>query len=207
MIQLKSLVKAIQDASLSAVDHISSEHMKTFDKYFEEVEEVIELAEVLEKLSKSVENSKLTKDDKDTIIGQSKNVSELIKKLDDDSGKQKSKKLKPKMVTIQYPTETSEGFKVHDVHVPLMTLIPMALPQITELRFTTDLEISVDENDDLKVSFPTKKKDNRLFKNGDNDEKKSNATLEVVLNASNMSSGLQKIVEGYEKVLRAQIPH
>lgn len=207
MIQLKSLVKAIQDASLSAVDHISNEHMKTLDKYFEEVEEVIELAEVLERLSKSVENSKLTKDDKDTIIGQSKSVSDLIKKLDDDTGKQKTKKLKPKTVTIQYPTETAEGFKTHDVHVPLMTLMPMALPQITELRFTTDLEISVDDNDDLKVSFPTKKKENRLFKNGDDDDKKSNATLEIVLNASNMSSGLQKIVEGYEKALRAQIPH
>lgn len=188
MIDLNSLVKAIQDASLAAVTAVSNEHLKILDRYFEVVDEP--------------ENS-LNTNRKSTRKSLTQQLATQVPHDDYDDTIQK---FKPKTVTIQFPKETANGFEIHDVHVPLLTLMPISLPQISELRFTTDLEIAVDPNDLLKVSFPTQRKDRKLMKNKDQQDQVTSAKLEIVFNDATLSDGLQKIVEGYEKALRAQIP-
>lgn len=177
MLHLKELVEAVQQATLSATEHVKQANLKIMDTYFEEIDVDI-------------------KSSKDTIKTQEKNIA-----------RRKNKKIKPKTVIIQYPKETANGFETHDVHVPILTLLPVTMPQISELKFTTDLELHLDDNGDLKVGFPSSKNATSLLKKLDEGERKSIATLEIVFNASNMSTGLQKIVEGYEKALRAQIPY
>jgi hypothetical protein len=114
--------------------------------------------------------------------------------------------LRPKMATIQYPHKTASGVVMSDVRVPLITLVPLSMTQISEVKLSTELEIQV-EDEELLVSFPAPQSGTP-----DDQEDKSHgssrpvATLEITLTPHHGTEGLRKIVEGYEKVLRAQIP-
>ncbi|WP_028025342.1 DUF2589 domain-containing protein [Enterovibrio calviensis] len=110
---------------------------------------------------------------------------------------------RPKYVTIEYPTETSEGIHTISVDVPLLTLVPVASPRVSEVKFRTNLEVNVNESNGLDVSFAGNN-NGGLFKAG----KKENPTaeLEITINADEPPEGLKKLVEGYERALRAQIP-
>ncbi len=189
MIDLSSLVKTIQDASLSAVELVSAEHLKILDRYFETIEESENLNEGSAQRKSHPES-----------------LSHLLSDSADHLNDEVTQTLRPKTVTIQYPKETAKGFEIQNVDVPLLTLMPISMPQISELKFTSDLELSLDDNDVLKVSFPTKKKERRFHKNTESSDKTASAKLEIIFNDANMSDGLQKIIEGYEKALRAQIP-
>lgn len=111
-------------------------------------------------------------------------------------------KLKPKTVTIQYPNVTAKGVEVHDVQVPLIAIAPVSMSKISEVKVTTTLELYLDDGV-LKVSFPSKKKaDNQEAQISPN----SISTIEITLSPATTPDGLLKIIEGYEKALRAQIP-
>jgi hypothetical protein len=105
--------------------------------------------------------------------------------------------LKPKTVTLQYPKITSKGSEIHDVIVPLISLVPISLTEIANVTFKTDLEVQM-IGDDLSISFPSKTKAN--------EEDKHLATLEVNIDKATTPEGLKKLIEGYDKALRAQIP-
>jgi hypothetical protein len=115
--------------------------------------------------------------------------------------------LRPKMTTIQYPHKTPSGVVMSDVRVPLITLVPLSMTQISEVKLRTELEIQV-KDEGLLVSFPTPQ-------SGTSDDQEDEslassrpvATLEITLTPHYGTEGLRKIVEGYEKALRAQIPH
>lgn len=70
------------------------------------------------------------------------------------------------------------------------------------MKLTTNLEMVLD-NDQLLVSFSNDEKSNSLF---GSKSKTSTAKLEIVLKPGENTEGLKDIIEGYEKVLRAQIP-
>ncbi|MCB0707761.1 MAG: DUF2589 domain-containing protein [Saprospiraceae bacterium] len=111
-------------------------------------------------------------------------------------------KLKPKTVTIQYPNVTAKGVEVHDVQVPIIAIAPVSMSKISEVKVTTTLELSL-EDDALMISFPSKKQEDNK------DEPTPNcgfSTIEITLNPMTPPDGLRKIIEGYEKALRAQIP-
>ncbi|MCP4746311.1 MAG: DUF2589 domain-containing protein [Desulfobacteraceae bacterium] len=117
-------------------------------------------------------------------------------------------KLKPSTVVVQYPIVTNNEIKLHDVHVPLITLVPISMAEITQVTFKTELEVTL-ENDELIVSFPlNSSSDNQTLPNedGQNKENLTNTTLEITLKPTTSPQGLLKLVEGYEKALRAQIP-
>ena len=125
--------------------------------------------------------------------------------LDDYFDDKEGKKI-AKSVTISYPVVGKNNeIKSVDVEVPLITLVPISSAQIEELKFSTDLEIAL-ENDDLVVSFAKsqseKNDDNKWFKKN----KGTTAHLDITVKPAEASEGLSKIIEGYEKVLRAQIP-
>jgi hypothetical protein len=109
--------------------------------------------------------------------------------------------LRPKMVTILYPQETASGVVMSEIQVPLITLAPLSMTQISEVKLTTELQIDL-QDQDLLVSFLPAQP---------NDENSPaaphpGATLEITLTPHHGTEGLKKLVEGYEKVLRSQIP-
>ena len=53
-------------------------------------------------------------------------------------------------------------------------------------------------DDNLSISFPSKTKTN--------EENKHLATLEVNIDKATTPEGLKKLIEGYDRALRAQIP-
>ncbi|WP_407334166.1 DUF2589 domain-containing protein [Enterovibrio sp. 27052020O] len=110
---------------------------------------------------------------------------------------------RPKYVTIEYPTETPSGMETLHIDVPLLTIVPMSSPRISEVKFKANLEVNVNENDTLEVSFAKNNKKG-LFKS----DEVSNpvAELEITINADEPPEGLKKLIEGYERALRAQIP-
>ena len=110
---------------------------------------------------------------------------------------------KPKMVEMQFPRRTAEGMDTVVAEVPLLVLSPLNTPKVEEVKFTADLEVSTNAQDELLVSFPDQKKES--FFSGDK-SKNTNAHLEITIKAGESPEGLKKIIEGYERALRAQIP-
>lgn len=108
-----------------------------------------------------------------------------------------------KTLTLNYPMKMGDNtVKEVAVNAPLITLIPVYSPKIDEVKLTTNLEMVLD-NDQLLVSFSNDEKSNSLF---GSKSKTSTAKLEIVLKPGENTEGLKDIIEGYEKVLRAQIP-
>lgn len=110
---------------------------------------------------------------------------------------------KPKMVEMQFPRRTADGMDTVVAEVPLLVLSPLNTPKVEEVKFTADLEVSTNDSDELLVSFSDQKKES--FFSGDKG-KNTNAHLEITIKAGESPEGLRKIIEGYERALRAQIP-
>lgn len=111
--------------------------------------------------------------------------------------------LRPKSVVVQYPYMTKEGtIDTVDVHVPLITLVPLSFSEVKEAKLRTDFELHVN-NDELQVGFPGE------VKQGDTSTQGAPTTghLEITIGVQEPSAGLKTLVDGYERTLRAQIPH
>jgi len=134
---------------------------------------------------------------------------EVLDTYFENSDENNISKLIPKTVTVQYPQVTPKGVEVHDVHVPLIALVPVSMTKISKVKLKTRLELSLDKND-LIVGFPSKKlaKDKRNKKNikEENRYESTTSSIEITLRPSMSPDGLKKLIEGYEKALRAQIP-
>ncbi|GLB48568.1 DUF2589 domain-containing protein [Neptunitalea lumnitzerae] len=112
---------------------------------------------------------------------------------------------KARTVTIQHPVNTKEGLKTTSIDVPLITLVPISTAAIENLKFTTDIEIALDGDDNLLVSFG-KKEDNEGINPFKKKARSADAQLELTLSPQRVSDGLGQLIEGYERVLRSQIP-
>jgi len=112
-----------------------------------------------------------------------------------------------KTVTINYPNTTPEGkLEKIKIDVPLITIVPISSASIDELKFTTNLDIAL-EKDELMVSFsPQSPEPSGLGKGLGTKKKQPTALLELVIKPQEKTQGLNKLIEGYEKSLRAQIP-
>jgi hypothetical protein len=110
--------------------------------------------------------------------------------------------LKAKTVALQFPEQTSNGTEMRDIHVPLITLIPVSMAQVAEVKFRTNLEIQVEKNE-LLVSFPQVRS---AAEQGATPAAQS-SSIEITISPQQSSEGLKKLIEGYEKLLRSQIPN
>jgi hypothetical protein len=109
--------------------------------------------------------------------------------------------LEPKTVVLQYPSLAADGTKIiSDVHVPLITLIPLQMSQVEKAVITADFEMDI-VNGQIELSFPKKNTGLVLFRK----EKKNSAKLEITITPQETSEGLKVIVEGYESLLKRQI--
>lgn len=211
MIKLDSFIKSVHDAILSANDKLVDKNLEVLEVFFEEDinkkqkiqtsfnEAVTEINEVL--LQENMpEKQKLA-----AVLKSLEEVKEALRHDDtvySEENKKNPSGLVPKMTTIQYPHKTDSGVVMSDVQVPLITLVPLSMTQISEVRIRTDLELQV-KDEELLVSFPVAQAGTVQ----DDLKARSTATIEIVLTPHHGTEGLKKIVEGYEKVLRAQIPN
>lgn len=126
----------------------------------------------------------------------------------DENGVSNSKEiLKPRSVILEYPTPTvdpnlvkAQVNEIMEVHVPLITLVPLQMSQIEKAVLTANFEIEI-VDDEIQINF-TNRKNSKIFR------KKPNATfgkLEITISPIESSEGLKLIVEGYESMLRRQI--
>jgi len=170
MISFKAFVTAIHDAILMANDALMDKNTELLNKYFKE---------------KSV-----------VIYDESGNP------VNDNEGNPKTKStLEPISVIMDYPIIGDDGKPDNiEIHVPLITLVPLATSQIEKATLTADFDIEIIDNE-LNINFKNKKKEG-LFKN----HKSSGNKFEITISPQNTPEGLSLLIEGYETLLKRQIP-
>lgn len=119
--------------------------------------------------------------------------------FDDESGRYNAK-----TVAIEYPTVSKDGKMSNlSIDVPLITIVPISSARVEELRFTTDLDVAIDD-DAIYVSFAKNNGEGTPPPEGKT--KGASTRLELVIRPQENTHGLEKLIEGYEKLLRSQIP-
>ena len=177
MIKFESLVKAIHQSINDAAKSVEADGVRHINKFFYEVDE--------------------NGDEINGVIEEGdKNNKQIVR--DFESGR----KYRPKTVSMEFPTRTANGIETLSVDVPLIVLSPISTPKVTQAKFTADLEVTSDKEGNLHVGFPDNKRG--LF--GSGGEQKGNTQIEVTIEAAESPEGLQKVIDGYERALRAQIP-
>jgi hypothetical protein len=116
--------------------------------------------------------------------------------------KQAKKKntLVPKSVSLEYPRTTAQGIQTAEVQVPLITLVPLQMSKIEKATLTANFEMQV-VNGELQLNF-TNSPSKSFFKKS----KTSFGKLEITIAPQETSEGLKLMVEGYEALLKQQIP-
>jgi len=217
MIRLEEFVAAVQSAVSSATEIVSNKNLELFEKYFEEVTDGDELAGVINSSISAAERAMESGED-DEAQAQLRDAANALASAANRLARQRGETgpaennvavFAPKRVVIQYP-HIGPGGKptVKNVQVPLLTLVPMGTPEISEVRLRADLEMSAEEGGYINVSFAP------LGDAGEKTEAQvsaasghgSVATIDITVSGRRSADGLLKIVEGYEKALRAQIP-
>jgi hypothetical protein len=211
MIGLEDFVKAIQDAVLAAESTLSQKNIDLFNEYFEDSGKSTAIQGSIDSALKAT-NDVLNnpRPGRDSYVNLKKALEDASRALTDEEGTDaknmrsaNSQSFTPKTVTLEYAINTEDGVKPHYVNVPLITLVPMQSTQIAQARFKTRLEVQED-NGKLMISFPGKVQQSR---EAQPDSTSYFTEFEVVLEPKKETEGLRQMVEGYEKILRAQMPH
>lgn len=213
MVSIEQFITVIHSAVLSANETLMKANEDLINAYFEPVTPGSS-GESISIEGKTFEN--VIQDLKDALDeGQAK--AEILKKVNllaniknAEAGQISSViagNLRPKTVTLQYPEMTGEGVSMRNVSVPLIALVPITMAQISEVKFKTNLEIIM-EDETMRVSpAPSGFGDPEEGEARGLTTSKSNSVLEMTIVPSKGSEGLQLLIEGYEKVLRGQLPH
>lgn len=206
MIKFDELVAAIERSALAAAEALAVKNLEIFDRFFEDADEAPDLAPIeaaAREATRGLEGGGDHEEAREALRKAAAAVEATARAL----RQRPSGVRRPKYATIQYPHLTKDGPEVHTVLVPLLTLAPIAFAQLTELRFKTELDLSL-EDDQLKVGLPA------TPRSGDGPGKAEaegaapapRSTLEIVIGEAPSSQGLRLIVDGYNRALRAQIP-
>lgn len=138
-----------------------------------------------------------------------KNVGLLDKYFDEKITEEEDKKtgvktsktiLEPKTVILEYPVFSSNGPEMSEVHVPLITLVPLQMSHIEKAVLTAEFEMEIVDGE-IELNF-TKRKEGGSFLSR---PKTTHAKLEVTISPQETTDGLKLIVEGYESILKRQI--
>ncbi|TAE08827.1 MAG: DUF2589 domain-containing protein [Bacteroidetes bacterium] len=213
MLNIKDFINALHTAVLSANNVLADANLQLIEKYFEVIPENTTSDKTLEELRKDLEDS-LAKASTATDI----KSEEALKNILDAFGKYQNKskqasanptppQYRAKNVVLQYPDRTATGVEMRNINVPLIALVPITMSEISEVKFKTSLEILYDGNE-IKVGFPPVQ--NTKSSEAPNlleSKVVTNATLEITLAPHRGTHGMQKLIEGYEQVLRSQLPH
>ncbi|MEW6982673.1 DUF2589 domain-containing protein [Colwelliaceae bacterium 6471] len=198
MIRFEALMQAIQQSIHSAAQAVESAGVKHIDKFFDKIanEDSQEKQDKSKELSEAINSGDRAK--ADALL---KEINELP--AGDAGGSEGDATYRPKMVAMAFPSQGADGVNSTIVNVPLITLSPISSPRIKDVKFSADLEVTADGSDELYVAFRPPQVtggENTITKNT------TNTHIEICLVGHEPPEGLQKIIEGYEKALRAQIP-
>ncbi len=204
MISFKSFVTSIHQAILTANDQLMDQNLAMLDKYFIDTGNKEDLQNTLDdalKISHSISTKKGAVTQEDL-----QNASDVFQKAKDalsggsitPESAQTPGTLSPKTVVIEYPRETENGMESIEVHVPLLTLTPISMSQIEKAVLTAEFDLEI-VNDEVQLNFTDSK--TRKGKNN-----VTRGSLEISITPQENSEGLKKIIDGYEKALKSQIP-
>ncbi len=224
MLDLKELLKAIHDSVVEAGASLRAQNLQILDDYFEPVpdsEGLDALADRLSRVSGDLAGDADPQAASASLQQALKAMEGAAAALKEDAKQGVSKgQLQPKMVALQFPHVDADGPKAHPVLVPLIALTPASTLQLSNLRFTTDLEIE-EVDGRLRCGFPQKRSSGAATSPsgpavpGDPQaaDAKSppssgphRATLDIEIRADQPPRGLEVLLEGYHRALRAQIP-
>ncbi|KXF82316.1 DUF2589 domain-containing protein [Enterovibrio coralii] len=203
MIKFQALMQAIQKSIHSAAQAVESEGIKHVDKFFDKVpsEKYHEQQNQRKRLTEAHEA--LDRKDMEKANSLLKEFNDVNENAQNVAPEQEMIH-RPKMVAMAFPKQGKNGeIEKTIVNVPLITLCPISSPRIKEVHFEAELEVTADDNDELHVAFRP------LYGNQSEGQVRAddtNTKIAITLVGHEPPKGLQKVVEGYEKVLRAQIP-
>lgn len=123
-------------------------------------------------------------------------IAKFFKKVENQEDENR---LVPETVIMKYPHITEQGIDYIDVNVPLLTLAPLTCPTIDQVEFSTKFEMEI-VNDELHLNFS---KDNKDTKDSSSNR---SGVLKILISPQEVPEGLKNVIEGYERVLKSQIP-
>ncbi|NQZ23579.1 MAG: DUF2589 domain-containing protein [Colwellia sp.] len=197
MIRFQALMHAVQQSIHSAAQAVESAGFKHIDKFFDKV--TIESPSDINSSSNNIIDVPADEIDKSA----NNNIKENNLGTDEHQSPEGEVIYRPKMVAMAFPSQGPDGVTSTIVNVPLITLCPISSPRIKDVKFSADLEVTADDSDELYVAFRSPQ-----VTGGEHTITKdcTNTRIEISLVGHEPPEGLQKIIEGYEKALRAQIP-
>ncbi|WP_355659646.1 hypothetical protein [Halomonas salifodinae] len=207
MISLDQLVSAVQASAQSAATALADKNRELLELYFDRVVAEGDLdAAIQASLAAAAGGEQAGTEETREALRQAATALQAAAQaaLGEGGGADGAYYL-PKMVLLQYPTVTAQGPRVHPVYVPLISLAPISMSEIDEVRFKTALEVSIEDDDSLRVGFPRRPVPETGAVSAE-EPSPGQAMLEVVVKGRPPTDGLRSLIEGYDRALRAQIP-
>ncbi|MDE1146282.1 MAG: DUF2589 domain-containing protein [Azospirillaceae bacterium] len=204
MIEFSDLVSALHVSVQQAGEALSRANLRTFEQYFVDRKKPDDAQAILQGALAEATTLSETGAPADALRRLASSLAAASTALEESS-----EALRPKVVAIDYPMVTKDGPTVHTVHVPLIALAPFAGVQLSKLTFKTDLDVQTSDEGKLQVAFVSSAPAERSATEGaDRDvaTRTSNTSIEIVIESVPTPDGLRKVIEGYERALRAQIP-
>ena len=199
MIKFRSLIHELHSSIKQAANEVEAQGIKHINKFFEIVEIPIENVTDLDDESIQKVKTFIDSDDTESALNILKNHNEKLA-----SNNQIRRVLKPKTMQMAFPDKDHNGPKISYVDVPIITLTPISSQKIHEVSIKANLEVTANDQNELFVAFP--KQTQRGIFSKSQERSTSNVEIEIKLQGGETPEGLQKLVEGYERSLRAQIP-
>jgi hypothetical protein len=205
MISFKDFVEKIHEAIINANETLTDKNISYLENFFIVPEEQEDLRK---KMDKAIEESrKVSFKGKDASSEDHKRMRSALEDAKQSiTGKGfpgEDNPLRARSVIVEYPHLTSQGtIEQHNVHVPLITLVPMDMHQIEKAKLTAEFEMEIVDNE-LKLNFGPRRSGKIFGKKSES----TYGTLEITISPQEPSEGLKSMVEGYEKSLKSQIPH
>lgn len=199
MIKFRSLIHELHSSIKQAANEVEAQGIKHINKFFEIIEVPKTKATDLDEDSIQKVKSFIDSDDTESALN-------ILKEHNDNLAANSDIKrvLKPKTMLMAFPDKDHNGPKISYVDVPLITLTPISSPKIQEVSIKANLEVTANDENELFVAFPKQTQRNLFSKSEQRNT--SNVEIEIKLQGGETPEGLQKLIEGYERSLRAQIP-
>jgi len=121
--------------------------------------------------------------------------------VEKSGGKAERKTLSPRNVILEYPHLDHDGVvQTSEVHVPLITLVPLTTSQIEKATLKAEFEMEIVDGE-LQLNFTDDNKSSSRKRRS----KTKRGELEITIKPQESPEGLKLLVEGYETALKQQI--
>lgn len=200
MIKFDAFVSAIQEAIAKANESLINRHNNKFvEMYFDKIGDEQDLQEKLDQALGSLKSGhNKSREERIKSLVEARDALTGGKSSDNVNNAELPDSYSAKLVSLQFPFFTEKGVEYKDIHVPLITLVPITATEIKEVTLETDIVIS-ESDDEVHLNFDRKIL-SRMFGNA------KPGRLKIKIAPREPSEGLQIVIEGYEKLLRSQIP-